>query len=162
VTRAIAGQLAALARSLETSHAPDAVAHFLMRCLFTMFAEDVGLLPAGSFTELLEVAHADPASFAPLAERPLAHDEAPAAIRWRCGGSVAHFNGKLFADAHALPLDAAQVALLATRPPAPTGATWSRRSSARCSNARSTRASATSWARTTPRAPTSSGWSGPR
>ena len=45
VTRTIAAQLAALARSLEGDHAADDVAHFLMRCLFTMFAEDVGLLP---------------------------------------------------------------------------------------------------------------------
>ena len=30
------------------------VAHFLMRCLFTMFAEDVELLPPDSFKALLE------------------------------------------------------------------------------------------------------------
>ena len=31
-------------------HAQELVATFLMRCLFTMFAEDVGLLPGGAFT----------------------------------------------------------------------------------------------------------------
>ena len=32
---------------------PARVSPFLMRCLFTMFAEDVELIPLGSFTELL-------------------------------------------------------------------------------------------------------------
>ncbi len=46
VTRDVAARLAELAKSLEQSgHEPEAVAHFLMRCLFTFFAEDVGLLP---------------------------------------------------------------------------------------------------------------------
>lgn len=54
VTREVAAKLAAMARSLEASgHAPQAVADFLMRCLFTMFAEDVGLLPREGFTGLL-------------------------------------------------------------------------------------------------------------
>ncbi|NBC47434.1 MAG: class I SAM-dependent DNA methyltransferase, partial [Gammaproteobacteria bacterium] len=55
VTRAISAKLASLARSLEgDGQAPEQVAGFLMRCLFTMFAEDVGLLPARSFSGLLE------------------------------------------------------------------------------------------------------------
>ncbi len=59
VTRDIARQLADLARSLEASgHAPEHVAQFLMRSLFTMFAEDVRLLPADSFRNLLQE-HAD-------------------------------------------------------------------------------------------------------
>jgi hypothetical protein len=42
VTRQIAADLAELARRLELAgHDPEAVARFLMRCLFTMFAEDV-------------------------------------------------------------------------------------------------------------------------
>jgi len=112
VTRAISAQLAALARSLEAQHSPDAVAHFLMRALFTMFAEDVGLLPTGCFTELLENAHDDPASFAPLTAelwRSMKQGGYSVALR----RSVAHFNGKLFAEAAVLPLDAAQVDLLA-------------------------------------------------
>ena len=54
VTREVAAKLAELARSLEHSgYAPDLVAHFLMRCLFTFFAEDVGLLPKDCFTAML-------------------------------------------------------------------------------------------------------------
>ena len=45
VTREIATYIANLAKKLEADkHPPEAVATFLMRCLFTMFAEDVGLL----------------------------------------------------------------------------------------------------------------------
>ena len=67
VTREIAAQLALLAKSLETSGQPsDAVASFLMRALFTMFAEDVGLLPAECFKTLLEECEQNPAAFVPL------------------------------------------------------------------------------------------------
>jgi hypothetical protein len=34
-------------------HNPERVALFLMRSLFTMFAEDIGLLPKNSFRDLL-------------------------------------------------------------------------------------------------------------
>jgi hypothetical protein len=48
VTREVAVRLAAVARSLEAAgHAPHDVAAFLTRCLFSMFAEDVELLPRG-------------------------------------------------------------------------------------------------------------------
>ena len=43
VTRDIAERLARIALSLEGKHDAKEVAEFLMRCLFTMFAEDVGL-----------------------------------------------------------------------------------------------------------------------
>jgi hypothetical protein len=111
VTRTIAGQLAALARSLEASHPADDVAHFLMRCLFTMFAEDVGLLPNRSFTQLLADLRHDVASFPPMIEH-----------LWRtmdAGGfsvilrtQIPRFNGELFAASTALPLDAGQLQLL--------------------------------------------------
>ena len=68
VTRAIAGRLAELAKTLEQGHDADSVAHFLMRCLFTMFAEDVGLLPEGAFTQLLAELQQDPVGFQPLVE----------------------------------------------------------------------------------------------
>ena len=62
VTREIAVHLARIARTLEEAgHPPELVAGFLTRCLFSMFAEDVGLLPRqngkGSFTALLETLH---------------------------------------------------------------------------------------------------------
>jgi hypothetical protein len=52
ITREVAGHLAALAKKLEDDgHDATLVAQFLMRCLFTMFAEDVGLLPEGLFNQ---------------------------------------------------------------------------------------------------------------
>jgi len=55
VTREVAGHIAELARELEEAgNGSETVAAFLMRCLFTMFAEDVGLLPERTFVKLLE------------------------------------------------------------------------------------------------------------
>lgn len=45
VTQDIAERLAKIAKRLEGRHAASEIAEFLMRCLFTMFAEDVDLLP---------------------------------------------------------------------------------------------------------------------
>jgi len=68
-TREVADRLALLAKSLEQAgHRPEKVGNFLKRCLFTMFAEDVGLIPAESFTALLESLKGEAAKFAPMAE----------------------------------------------------------------------------------------------
>jgi len=55
VTREIADLLAKVSKRLESrGHEPEKVSGFLMRVLFTMFAEDTGvLLPMGSFKALL-------------------------------------------------------------------------------------------------------------
>ncbi len=54
VTREIAEDLAAIAADLEKAgHPAESVATFLMRCIFTMFAEDVGLLPECLLTNAL-------------------------------------------------------------------------------------------------------------
>jgi len=45
VTQDIAERLAKIAKRLEGRYAASEIAEFLMRCLFTMFAEDVDLLP---------------------------------------------------------------------------------------------------------------------
>ncbi len=64
VTREIAERLAAVSRALEVKKYPaEDVAMFLMRCLFTMFAEDVGLLPEQSFKQVLERCEQDPQTF---------------------------------------------------------------------------------------------------
>ncbi len=111
VTREIATRLAQLARSLEGQYDPELVAQFLMRCLFTMFAEDVGLLPNRSFMQLLADIRHDPASFKPMVEH-----------LWttmNTGGfsvilrqKLPQFNGGLFANPVALPLGSDQLQLL--------------------------------------------------
>ena len=112
VTREIADQLARLAKSLEAAgHAPQHVAGFLMRALFTMFAEDVGLLPKRAFTTLLHDLENDLPSFAPMLEslwQTMNSGGFSAALRT----SVLRFNGGLFADASAIALDRDQLALL--------------------------------------------------
>tara|TARA_Y100000052_G_scaffold27598_1_gene37252 strand:+ start:6097 stop:8853 length:2757 start_codon:yes stop_codon:yes gene_type:complete len=112
VTRKIADQLAALGKSFEAQgHDSQKVARFLMRCLFSMFAEDVELIPKDSFTELLvslrgNIAHIQPTlealwatmdkgGFSPV----LRHD-------------LLKFNGGLFAECEALPINEIQLGLL--------------------------------------------------
>ena len=66
-TRDVAERLAAVTKLLEARGIdPEVVAQFLMRCLFTMFAEDVELLPKGSFHGVLQKCAAEPAKFKPL------------------------------------------------------------------------------------------------
>ena len=66
VTREIAKRLAAVSKALEAQkHPAEEVAMFLMRCLFTMFAEDVGLLPKDSFKQVLLRCEHDPTTFQP-------------------------------------------------------------------------------------------------
>ena len=104
VTRDIATRLAKVSQSLEERGDPaERGAHFLMRCLFTMFSEDTGLLEPGSFTDVLADARANPDSFAPMLED-----------LWRVmdtGGfspimrkTIRRFNGGLFAERTAIPL----------------------------------------------------------
>lgn len=104
VTRDIAKRLAHVSKLLEDrGYQAEPVAHFLMRCLFTMFAEDSGLLEKGSFAEVLADARSNPESFAPMLEE-----------LWRVmdtGGfsttlrkAVRKFNGGLFAERTAVPL----------------------------------------------------------
>jgi hypothetical protein len=104
VTRAIANRLAAVSKGLERrGHIPGDVAQFLMRCLFTMFAEDVGLLPEESFKNVLGRCTADVTKFVPLLEqlwRAMDKGDFAYAIEKR----VKRFNGKLFKKAIALPL----------------------------------------------------------
>ena len=118
VTREVAQRLAVVARSLEAAgNDPEVVAGFLTRCLFTMFCEDIDMLPGpaveeGAFTDLL-----------------VRHREAPKTLAsmmtalWRemdAGGfstvlakQLVRFNGKLFKGAdkpdYALVLDAEQI-----------------------------------------------------
>ncbi|MBK7471702.1 MAG: hypothetical protein IPI73_14875 [Betaproteobacteria bacterium] len=112
VTRDVAERLATVARVLEAAgHAPEAVAGFLSRCLFSMFAEDVGLLPKRSFVNLLESLKDKPEQFIPLVSevwRAMDRGEFSAAVR----ADLLKFNGKLFKNPEVLPLDRDQIDLL--------------------------------------------------
>ena len=104
VTRDIARRLAQVSVALEKqSLDPQDVAMFLMRCLFTMFAEDVGLLPEKSFKHVLEECEKNPDAFV--------HDvtqlwEAMDLGTWAHALKikVRKFNGEFFRNHRALPL----------------------------------------------------------
>jgi hypothetical protein len=112
VTRDAAERLAVIARELESAgHAPERVAGFLMRYFFCSFAEDVGLMRRRQFTEFLtgfrgKAVHLAPALEALWAE--LDHGGFSQALR----ADVLRFNGGLFAESYALPVDENQLALL--------------------------------------------------
>jgi hypothetical protein len=111
VTRDVASHLANLARSLEQDHPAEVVTPFLMRCIFTLFAEDIHLLPRDSFSNLLASLRDDLTNFKPMVES-----------LWRTMDSggfspilrehVLRFNGGLFESTEALPLNNQQFAIL--------------------------------------------------
>ena len=111
VTRDVAVRLAKLGYSLEGSHSIEEVSNFLMRCLFTMFAEDVDLLPHGSFTQLLGELKKEPGHFKEMLEslwRTMNEGGLSTVLRKK----LPRFNGGLFAHADAIALDADQIQLL--------------------------------------------------
>lgn len=102
LTEEAAGRFAGLAARLRArGHAPQAVAHFVNRLVFCMFAEDIGLLPNKLFQRAMERSETQP-------------DKAEAYLRglfaaMRAGGEfglddIPWFNGGLFDDAEAFPL----------------------------------------------------------
>ncbi|WP_376738678.1 class I SAM-dependent DNA methyltransferase, partial [Rhodopseudomonas sp. B29] len=104
VTRDIAKRLAQVSVALEKQHhAAEDVAMFLMRCLFTMFAEDVGLLPKKSFKTLLEACELRPDTFVPSVTQLW---EAMDTGQWAHAikTQVKKFNGEFFTRRFALPL----------------------------------------------------------
>ena len=107
LTERAASAFAALAQGLRgRGHAAQAVAHFVNRLVFCMFAEDVGLLPDRMFTRMLEQARRQPQDFAELARDLFGAMAAGGRIGFE---AVAWFNGGLFDDDAALPLEKAEI-----------------------------------------------------
>ena len=132
VTREVAALLAQLAKSLEGNGAnfkpnqplaltqqapiaPETVAAYLTRCLFSMFAEDVELLPKGAFLGLLQTHRNDPATLQHML-RILWADMDRGGFSAALAKPVLHFNGKLFKgageDGYSLLLTPEQVDLI--------------------------------------------------
>jgi type II restriction/modification system DNA methylase subunit YeeA len=60
VTEEAAGRMGAVAKRLtERGNDPQAVAHFLIQCVFCMFAEDAGILPEKLFETVLDKSNPD-------------------------------------------------------------------------------------------------------
>ena len=109
LTEEVAGEFVKLAKRLrDRGHDPQAVAHFVCRLVFCMFAEHVDLLPSKLFTELLEASRRDPGKFAEYASQLFA--------KMKTGGDfhfkrIDWFNGGLFDSEAALPLEPEDIKL---------------------------------------------------
>ena len=111
ITAEAAGQFAQLAAAMRyRGQDGQKIAHFLVQCLFCMFAEDEQLLPPGIFTDLLRNAGSD-------ADKAARRIEKLFTAMQRKGGDygdhdIAWFNGGLFKHIEIPPLTAADLAAL--------------------------------------------------
>lgn len=112
VTGEAAGRFADLAQSIQQrGHPPGKIAHFLIQCLFSMFAEDAGLLPAKLFQRIVGKSTDSPEK--------LSTRLGELFRSMRAGGDfmledIEWFNGGLFEVIDPIPLEASEVkALLA-------------------------------------------------
>jgi hypothetical protein len=87
----------------------DKTAHFLVKAVFTLFAEDANLLPSGLFSQLLTAAQSKPKDFKPMAEQLFS-------LMSKGGvsivGSIPHFNGEVFSDNEAPELSKSEISYL--------------------------------------------------
>ena len=111
VTQAAAAEFARMADLLRRyGEEPGQAAHFLIRILFCLFAEDIGLLPHHLFTRLVEQTLMHPAAltqqlrqlFAAMASGGMFGPE-----------TIQHIDGGLFDDDRALTLDSDALRILA-------------------------------------------------
>ena len=109
LTEDAAGEFATLAQNLRArGHSPEAVAHFVNRLVFCMFAEDADLLPNKMFVRMLDAAKAAPKEFRQLASSLFAAMKDGGLIGFE---RIEWFNGGLFDDDSALPLSSEDIAL---------------------------------------------------
>jgi hypothetical protein len=87
----------------EKNYDPEQVALFLMRCLFTMFAEDVELLPRDSFRDILSRCKDNPSLFPRLVGQ-LWEAMDKGGFAFALERDVRQFNGYLFKNRTVLPL----------------------------------------------------------
>ncbi len=107
LTEKAAASFAELAQTLrERGHDPQAVAHFINRLIFCMFADDVGLLPNQMFRRMLEAARRRPEDFVALASELFRGMASGGRIGFE---PVDWFNGGLFDDDKALALNKADI-----------------------------------------------------
>jgi hypothetical protein len=110
VTEQAAREFARLAEGLrQRGEDPDRAAHFLIRLLFCLFAEDVELLEGNLFSKLVAATRTNPEAFATQLRQLFA--------AMRDGGffgfeKVPRFDGGLFDDDEVLPLDREGVDIL--------------------------------------------------
>ncbi|MCR9075557.1 MAG: class I SAM-dependent DNA methyltransferase, partial [bacterium] len=110
ITEKIAAKIGTIAQALrDRGHDPHEAAHFLMKVMFCLFAEDVELLPKGLFQTILTKSKDDTARLKSQMDRLFA--------AMQTGGDfgvdeIAYFNGGLFDDAEAIELTEAEAEIL--------------------------------------------------
>ena len=103
VTQEAARQFSTLANVLRKfGEEPQAVAHFLIRLLFCLFSEDIGLLPEKLFPRLLQQTRRNSKDFAEVLSQLF---RAMNTGGYFGADKILHFNGGLFDDDHVLQLD---------------------------------------------------------
>lgn len=111
LTEHAASDFARLAQRLrDRGHTPEDVAHFIQRLVFSMFAEDVGLLPDQLFSRMLLAAKGMPGQFETMASELFRAMRAGGMAAWH---RIEWFNGGLFDDDTALPLDKEDIDIVA-------------------------------------------------
>lgn len=111
VTREAASEFARLAKLLrQYGGEAHQVAHFLIRLLFCLFAEDVRLLPDGLFTKLVQRTHRNPKAFAAQVQQLFV---AMKGGGWFGTDEIVHIDGGLFDDDSVLELDSEGMDILA-------------------------------------------------
>jgi type II restriction/modification system DNA methylase subunit YeeA len=110
VTQQAAREFANLATAMRRYGAePQAIAHFLIRLLFCLFAEDIGLLPGGLFSRLIAQTRSRSTLFVDQLHQLFA---AMATGGFYAMEDIPHFNGRLFDDSTVLPLDSESMDIL--------------------------------------------------
>ena len=111
ITKTVAASFAKIAQLLEgRGFAPTVIAHFFMKVLFALFAEDIQLLPAELMSTSIRRAILNPAEFP---ERARALFRAMREGGYFGADRVPRFNGWLFNDDEVLPLTADELTFLA-------------------------------------------------
>jgi type II restriction/modification system DNA methylase subunit YeeA len=111
VTQQAAAEFARLADFLRKQGADQQqAAHFLIRLLFCLFAEDIGLLPKALFTQLVKNTQKQPSVFKEQLRQLF---KAMASGGWFGVTEIAHFDGRLFNDDSVLELDSDGLDILA-------------------------------------------------
>ena len=88
----------------DSSIDPQEIAHFLIRLLFCLFAEDIGLLPERLFPRLLDQTRRNSKDFSEVLRQLF---RAMNTGGYFGADKILHFNGGLFDSEEVLPLDSA-------------------------------------------------------
>lgn len=110
VTEEAASKFAELSLNLAARGVdPQRAAHFLNKCLFAMFAEDVDLLSNKLFTRMLKAAETKQAEFVPMIRDLFAAMQTGGRVGFE---PIDWFNGGLFNDDDAIELDKTEIKML--------------------------------------------------